>query len=65
LPGLFDRVRRDANEFTRTDDGAGVLDREVVLTEVDAVGVDGGGDGRAVVDDGQRRALILFPIPSP
>ncbi len=41
--GLVEGVRGDADEFAGAEEGAGVLEGEVVLAEVDAVGVGGGG----------------------
>ena len=61
-PNLFDRVRADSDQEVRSDDAPGVLDREIVLPEMDAVGIRKAGDVGPVVHDEENARL---PGPSP
>ncbi len=49
--GLVEGMGGAADEFARTDDFAGGCERAVVLAEVDAVGIEGGGEGGEIIED--------------
>ena len=54
--GLAEGMGGAADEFAGADDFAGGGERAVVLAEVDAVGIEGGGEGGEIVEnEGNRR----------
>ena len=62
-PGEFERGRGGTDLELASREGSGIADGEVVLAEVDAVGLGGEGDIHAVVDD-EASMVLAGDVPS-
>ena len=62
---LLEIVRGDADPAFRADDGAGLLDAEIRLTDVHAAGAYEMGDVRAIVHDEAKRLRRILDRARP